>query len=165
MPQRRIFVSYHHERDQAYYDQLSRVYSGLTGAFRDRSLDQEVSSQDTEYVMRRIRENYLTGSSCTVVLCGALTPWRRYVDWEIKATLDKEHGLIGVLLPTNPMQPDGYCYVPDRLNDNIVSGYAVWTNWASFTSRHDAIRLTIEDAVSRSVSLIHNSRQLRRRNG
>jgi hypothetical protein len=46
--------------------------------------------------MQRIRDKHITGTSCTIVLCGSLTPWRKYVDWEIKATLDKEHGLIGI---------------------------------------------------------------------
>jgi len=49
--------------------------------------------------MRGIRENFITGTSCTIVLCGAQTHLRKYVHWEIKATLDKEHGLIGVNLP------------------------------------------------------------------
>lgn len=40
-----------------------------------------------------------------MVLCGAEAPQRKFVDWEIKATLDKEHGLIGINL--RPIR--GYC--------------------------------------------------------
>ena len=54
-----------------------------------------IDSDDTEYVMRRIRENYNSGASGTFVLCGSDTPERKYVDWEIKATLDDRHGPVG----------------------------------------------------------------------
>jgi hypothetical protein len=36
-------------------------------------------------------DNAPTGTSCTIVLCGAETPKRKFVDWEIKAILDKGH--------------------------------------------------------------------------
>ena len=87
---RKIFVSYHHDNDQAYYNEFSRFFSDQYDAIQDSSLDRLIDSDDTEYVMRRIRENYITGTSCTVVLCGPQTRWRKYVDWEIKATLDKQ---------------------------------------------------------------------------
>lgn len=63
--------------------------------------------------MRRIRGDYLTGTSYTLVLCGKETPWRKFVDWEIKATLDKQQGLIGLGLPSNPSL-NGKVRVPDR---------------------------------------------------
>lgn len=131
----------------------------------DNSVERQIDSNNVEYVYRRIRENYVTGSSCTVVLCGASTPGRKFVDWEIKATLDKEHGLIGVNLPSNPQTLTGHFTVADRLHDNIVSGYAVWTGWATVTSRpHDFANL-IEIANARSKSLIGNEREMRFRNG
>jgi hypothetical protein len=98
-PRRKVFVSYHHDKDQAFYNDLSRLdfeYECVT----DNSLDRWIDSDNPEYVIQRIRDRYIAGSSCTVVLCGRDTPWRKYVDWEIKATLDKTHGLLGVWLPT-----------------------------------------------------------------
>ena len=62
---------------------------------------------------------------------------------KIKATLDKEHGLVGVNLPSNPIlaygqggcwNANGCATKPQRLQENIDSGYAVWTNWATITS-------------------------------
>jgi hypothetical protein len=41
-----------------------------------------------------------------------------FVDWEIKATLDKEHGLIGINLPTNPRLLNGNATVPNRLSNS-----------------------------------------------
>ena len=87
------------------------------------------------------------------------------MDWEIKATLDKQHGLIGVNLPTNPMDVNSLYVVPDRLHDNIESGYAVWTDWASFTQSTQVVQGFIEQANSKSSVLIKNNRALRQRNG
>src|SRR5215472_9931045 len=93
---RKVFISYHHAGDQAYYDAFSRAFSGVYDVITDNSLVRGIESDVVEYVMRRIRENYITGSSCTIVLVGRDTWGRKYVDWEIDATLQKEHGLIGV---------------------------------------------------------------------
>lgn len=160
---RKIFVSYHHDSDQAYYNEFSRFFASQYEAVQDSSLDRLIDSTDTDYVMRRIRENYITGTSCTIVLCGPQTRWRKYVDWEIKATLDKQHGLIGVQLPNNIPDLQGGVHVPDRLCDNTNSGYAIWTSWSALTLDH--LRACIETANSKSKSLIINNRIMRSRNG
>lgn len=162
---RSIFVSYHHDGDQAYYSGFSDLFSNYFGIVRDNSLNRFIDSDDPEYVMRRIREYYITGTSCTVVLCGSQTRWRKYVDWEIKATLDKEHGLIGVNLPDNPLDRSGRVHKPDRLQDNINSGYAVWIGWTDLSGGPTALRAFIETAILKPAFLIDNSRPLRRRNG
>jgi hypothetical protein len=162
---RKIFVSYHHGNDRPYYDSFIQRFSSSYDVIHDNSVERSVDSNNTEYVIRRIRENYITGSSCTIVLCGPQTPWRKFVDWEIKATLDKQHGLIGVNLPTNPLNTDNKYTVPDRLNDNIQSGFAVWVDWGTFTQSYHAVQQHIEVANSKQPRLINNSRALRQRNG
>ncbi len=162
---RRVFVSYHHAVDQPYYDAFSRVFHGHYETIQDNSLDRQIDSDATEYVMRRIREDYVAGTSCTIVLCGPQTRWRKYVDWEIKATLDKQHGLIGVCLPNNPVDGVGRVHIPDRLQDNIDSGYAVWTTWGAVTASPESLRLHIENANLRAKTLIINGRPTRSRNG
>lgn len=160
---RKIFVSYHHDDDQWYYNEFSSFFSNQYDAVQDSSLDRLIDSTDTDYVMRRIRENYITGTSCTIVLCGPQTRWRKYVDWEVKATLDKQHGLIAVKLPNNIPCPNGGCHKPDRLQDNIDSGYAIWTTWESLTVEH--LRTCIELANGKPKHLIINERVMRSRNG
>ncbi len=64
-----------------------------------------INSTDTDYVMKCIRENYLSDSTVTIVLIGSCTHSRRYVDWEIKSSLRQgqyttPNGLIGILLPS-----------------------------------------------------------------
>lgn len=162
---RKVFISYHHGNDRLYYDAFINLFSNTYDVIHDNSVERSINSNNTEYVIRRIRENHITGSSCTIVLCGPQTPWRKFVDWEIKATLDKQHALIGVNLPTNPLNAGNIHTVPDRLHDNIQSGFAIWVDWATFTQSHEAVWKYIELAKSNSTQLIDNSHPLRQRNG
>jgi hypothetical protein len=164
IPKRKIFVSYHHGNDRASYDEFSRFFSTTYDVIQDNSVDRDIDSTNPDYVIRNIRENYITGTSCTIVLCGAQTPWRKYVDWEIKATLDKNHSLIGINLPSNPIQQGKYT-VPDRLHDNIVSGYALWIQWNELNAGPQFLISKLEEANAKNGRLINNSRPLRNRNG
>lgn len=162
---RKVFVSYHHDNDQQYKDAFINAFSQNYEVLTDNSLTRAFDSDNPEYVSRRIRESHVTGSSCTIVLCGEETRWRKYIDWEIKATLDKVHGLIGINLPTNPRDVVGRVQKPDRLQDNINSGYAVWIDWANFVASLNSVKSTIELALSKPNSLIVNNRAMRQRNG
>lgn len=160
----KIFVSFHHGGDQAYYEAFSKAFHDSYNVIYDNSLERKIDSEDVEYVTRRIRENYINGSSCTIVLVGKETSGRKYVDWEIKATLDAQHGLIGVHLPTAARSAQNKIIVPERLHDNIQSGYATWLSWQDITSSAGQLERYIADAKSRSVSLIVNSCERRLRN-
>lgn len=161
----RIFVSYHHANDQGFYNQLSAVLSQRYVLASDNSLNRRIDSDDVDYVMRKIREEYLTGTSCTVVLCGIQTPWRKFVDWEIDATLQKQHALVGLWLPTLPQCDNGGTIKPARLQDNIDSGYAVWGTYNDVMQNPHALVELVHEARGRSKRLIDNSRARRLRNG
>lgn len=164
-PRRRVFISYHHGGDQTHYDAFSKTFGDTYDAIFDNSLERQIDSDNVDYVIQRIRDNFITGSSCTIVLCGEETPWRKYVDWEVKATLDKGHGLIGVNLPTNVTNSTGNVTVPGRLHDNIQSGFAVWTNWLEFTQSAASVKAIIEQAIGKRPGPIVNNRQMMSRNG
>jgi hypothetical protein len=115
--------------------------------------------------MRRIREYHLSGSSCTIVLCGAETPRRKYVDWEIMASLTQQMGIVAVLLPTIEGYASGGTAKPLRLQDNIDSGYAEWTNWATLITRPDTLAASIEKALTNPKRQIVNMRERMQRNG
>ena len=157
---RKIFVSYHHDLDQFYYNDFSNTFATNYESISDNSLEREVDSDDPEYVMRRIRETYISGTYCTVVLCGSETFLRKYVDWEIKATLDKEHSLIGIILPGCIEN----CF-PNRLVDNINSGYALLINWKDVIQNRNHLSQCIEIANQRSRMNINNGRQMQKING
>jgi Thoeris protein ThsB, TIR-like domain len=96
-----VFVSYHHRLDQPFYDEFSRIFCDTYDVVQDNSPERAKDSDDVEYIMRSLRENHISGTSCTIVLCGAETRWRKFVDWEIDATLDKQHCLDGGLPKAN----------------------------------------------------------------
>jgi hypothetical protein len=131
--------------------------------FQDRPLDDEVDSGDLEYVNRVIPEDHIEGSSVTIVLCGLETWKRRFIDWEIASTLHHEHALLGILIPGTPTRGDGKIAVPDRLYDNIQSGYAGFITWPNMAAE---LNTYIEKAISKSIFkvLIRNDRQKMRRN-
>jgi hypothetical protein len=128
---RRVFVSYHHG-DEAEARAFVNAFGGPHGVFTHRGIgltfnDDIIKSTDPEYVMRRIREIYLQDSTVTIVLIGTCTHSRRYVDWEIKASLRQglvtPNGLIGIILPSayRPNLPGipVFPIVPDRFYTNF----------------------------------------------
>lgn len=161
---RKVFISFHHGGDQPYYHAFSKAFCDTYDVLTDNSLERRIDSEDVNYVMQRIRDDYVTGSSCTIVLVGRDTWGRKYVDWEINATLEKEHGLIGVMLPTAPISAEDTVRTPDRLYDNILSNYAVWVTWQQITSGAQACPRFIEEANSRDKNLIVNRRSRRLKN-
>jgi len=153
---RRVFISYHHENDQGWANLLRNSYGDRYEVFFDNSLDDEIDSTDPEYINRAIRESYIVGSSITIVLCGAETWKRRYVDWEISSTLHHEHALLGIALPTAQRGDQGEIIVTERLHVNIQSGYAHWITWPS---NAEVLKAAIESAISKSsfTRLINNT--------
>jgi hypothetical protein len=166
VPKRKVFISYHHRNDQDWFDHFTGKFSEQYEIFFDQSLDGQIRSDDTEYVNRRIREDFIVGSSITIVLCGTETWKRKYVDWEIYSTLHHEHALLGIALPRH-FKRDGLIIVPDRLHDNIVSGYARWIMWQDNAA---ILKQEIETAISHSQNnllfkpLLRNDREKMGRN-
>lgn len=147
-PKRKVFISYHH-KEQAWVDSFRTTFSGEYDLFTDCSLDQAIDSSNLLYINRTIREDYITGSSITIVICGADTWRRKCVDWEIYSTLDKDHALLGLTLPHNREWRNGQYVriVPDRLHVNIEAGYA---HWADLPIDAANLKLAIEHALALS---------------
>ena len=163
---RRVFVSYHHAGDQTYYNAFSAAFHAKYQVIYDNSLDRAHNSEDPAYILRQIRENNLTGSSCTIVLCGAETHRRKYVDWELQASLSQQMGLLALRLPTLVSAvPGGVVMVPKRVHDNIQTGYAVWENWSTAVASSDALSRLVELALAKPKRLIDNAAPRLQRNG
>ena len=160
LTKRRVFISYHHKFDQVYCDWLSKHLSKNLEVFTDRSLDKPVRSDDPEYVNRVIREDYIQGSSITIILCGQETHKRKYVDWEIYSTLHHQHALLGIHLPTHKV-------TPKRLHQNYQSGYAhavYWNNQWALNPYQLISEIMTAINKSKSKSLICNADQKMQRN-
>ncbi|HOV78602.1 MAG TPA: TIR domain-containing protein [Bacillota bacterium] len=156
-----LYISYYHEEDQCYYDEFVRAYADAYEITRDDPFERMEDGGNPEAIVNRIRGKYINKTSCTLVLCGRFTRWRRYVDYEIKATLESHRGLIGVNLPSNPPTPRGLVNLPERLNDNIHTGYALWVSWESAVSSPENLRRYIEKALTKPARLIRDKRPLR----
>lgn len=131
---RNCFISYHHEYDQQYMLRLRQLKAGLRVA--DYSLKEDISHLTDETIYKKIRDK-MRNCSVTVVLVGERTGHRKWIDWELWASLRgythpsdpyksfKPNGLLAIFLPTSSHS------VPDRLQDNIESGYAVCMKWSN----------------------------------
>lgn len=163
---RNIFLSFH-QSDELEANIWMRRFGGYFNEIRTLGLDalgdefaEHIESGDTDYVMRRIREDKIAGTSCTVVLIGKCTWARRYVDWEIAATLrnfddSQRGGLIGVQLPS--AQDNGWTTLPPRLalnisedEDGVDAGYARFYGAAPSDG---TIATWVDDAVARRDEL------------
>lgn len=76
----------------------------------DKSLDEAIDSEDEDYIMRKIREDYLSDSTVTIHLIGeysAENAWlqnQNYIKRELQASLydgkgNTKNGILGVVLP------------------------------------------------------------------
>ena len=72
----KVFVSYNHGGDQWYYDRFTELFADGYDIITDTSIERLIDSDDVNYQQQVIREQHITGSSITIVLCGAET-WKR----------------------------------------------------------------------------------------
>lgn len=118
--------------------------------------DEFIDSDDDDYVMGRIRQKYLGATTVTIVMLGACTWARKYVDWEIYSSLrssstSTRNGLMSIRLPSGA----GASY-PERLSVNRGTdsdeGYArAW----KYPSSAAGLQTCIEDAFTARTSRAH----------
>ncbi len=107
----KCFISYKKE-DTNYKDYLITDISD--GNFIDKSLDRTINSEDGDYVMQVIRQDYLKDSTVTIFLIGKHSSENEGSDWmgdknyfiqrELQASLydsdeNTMNGILGVVLP------------------------------------------------------------------
>jgi len=166
---RKVFIS-HYRADRTEVDAFIRNFSNvfIAKVLGANSNDDFIDSSDTNYVMQRIRELYLQNSTVTIVLLGACTHSRRYIDWEIKSSLRQGEytpsGLMGIVLPSRGNK----AILPERLkanwNKNHANCYARY--WSHPTSSLE-LSNWIEDAHQARTTrahLINNSRDMMKYN-
>lgn len=153
-----IFVSCHHEFDQAFFNYFAQYFSDEHSVLSSRfsEIGDFAPHLNIETIRQRIRNSCLYDSTVTVVLIGEDTWKRKHVDWEINASIASTlynpcSGLIGILLPTYPWlwkEPDNYTSktIPPRLNANIECGFAKIYRW---TEDPLAIHQWIHEAFER----------------
>ena len=97
---RKVFFSFHYERDiwRTNVVRNSGVVEGSAAAgFHDASLWEEAKRKGDAEVKRLIDAG-LFGTSMTVVLIGAQTAQRKFVDYEIDKSIARGNGLLGIYI-------------------------------------------------------------------
>ena len=159
----KVFISYYHHDDEYYKHLFDGAFSHI---FINKSVqpgDIDTDNSD-EYIKHLIQKDYISDASVVIVLVGQNTKSRKHVDWEISAGLNKKvngySGLVGILLPTFKLQPNGnyfYSDIPPRLADNIKSDYAEMYVWDyACTHMKDIVEEAFEKRIS-AVNKIDNS--------
>ena len=136
----KVFVSYHHERDEKYKKIFCRR---LGSGFVDKSVEEsDIDTRlMTDTIRQKIRDEFIADATVTVVLIGMCTWQRKHVDWEIGSSLrdtrkNSRCGLLGILLPTH-YDYDRHNYrgrlIPPRLYDNCngKDAFAAIYKWPS----------------------------------
>ena len=165
---RKVFISYH-QADQndvnCFVDKFSNIFIPKTVGVQDGDFD--VDSDDPIYIMRKIRETKLEDSTVTIVLIGNCTHSRRYVDWEIKASLqqgdDIPNGLIGINLSYIGEKN----LAPDRLSLNWKPDDSKYARYYTYPTTTETLREWIEDAFlarTKRANLIENPNKMMKYN-
>jgi hypothetical protein len=128
--------------------------------------DPLIGSKDTDYIMDRIREKYLTDSTVTIVLLGQCTWSRRFVDWEVYSSLrrgkvNRLNGLMAVNLPS--IGTSDASKLPSRVDDNLprTSGPDKYARWYRYPASSSQLKGWVQDAFDARTSrngLINNTR-------
>jgi len=159
---RKCFISHHHA-DSAAVDRFIARFGSGNFIKRGVTMPEEViDSNNADYVMRRIRELYIQDSTVTIVLIGACTWARRFVDWEVQASLRQPasglpNGLLAILLD-NGISPA----LPNRVKLNKDTGYAEYHYYPDTSSQ---LGDWIERAFAARTNLAHLIENPRERSG
>jgi hypothetical protein len=142
-------------------DRFVRDFDHEYDTFISRGLGQEmtndvISSTNTDYVMAKIRERFLSDSTVTIVLMGRCTWARRYVDWEIQSSLRRgeyrtPNGLLGIRLPT-------FTQFPPRFNANLLAPGQegdCYARYIEYPNSTEALVRAIEHAYERRTTHAH----------
>lgn len=157
MAKRKVFVSYHHAGEQTVVDDFIKEFSEDYEVFIDESLERAADSENVEY-LNQVCRDAIDGTSVTIVMMGKQTGCRKFVDWEIRHTLYREHGLVGI---SRPELSDSDACLPKRLEDNRKTGYSKWYRYPTSAA---SLKAMIDEAYAASPTNIDNSREKMKRN-
>jgi|JI6StandDraft_1071083.scaffolds.fasta_scaffold06573_5 hypothetical protein len=149
-PRRTVFISHshlHESESKAFLREFGSVFIERHIGLSNKN--DRIKSNDPAYVMSRIRQELIQSkSTVTILLVGSCTHSRRYVDWEIKASLQQGEGRApnGLLAIQLPSSPNG-ALLPPRMElnwrRNDAEGYA---RYYQYPRSQTELRRWIEEA-------------------
>lgn len=142
-----LFISYQHYPDYRYLKELREKLSGTV--FRKKIKDYGFKDQDlkemSKYGISRKIQYRIWSASVTIVLVGETTGQSKWVDWEIWYSLREITAntisrrkfypkvLIALFLPVTSHS------VPQRLQENLDSGYASRIDWKDIDTQLEKV--------------------------
>lgn len=104
---RGLFISFQHlDRNRARGFNLMHHSRYVDLSFRGRHLLDPVNSENQAYIRSKVKEQ-LHGTSVTVVLLGEKTHQSKWVEWEIKESIERGNGIVAIKLKNQE------CPLPD----------------------------------------------------
>jgi MTH538 TIR-like domain (DUF1863) len=127
------------------HDYKKYIHDQLEVDMIDKSLHEPINSDDEDYIMRKIRENYLSDSTVTIFLIGTKSAEysflenQNFIKRELQASLyngigNTKNGILGVVLPT--------------MTDSIYKGS---TYCSSCGASHNIVKIN-DDSVIKEFS-------------
>jgi hypothetical protein len=156
-PKRRLFVSYDHLRDGSRYERFLLLFGSGFDFVRDNSVEREIGTDDAAAHIAYLSREAMAGCHALAILCGPETHRRKFVDWEIRAALEKGLALIAIPLPDCPKDAEGNLALPERFRKNFASGYAVLCPWSGLAATEEDLSAKVRFALERPPELIDNS--------
>lgn len=106
MAKHNVFISYHHDKDQYYKEELLKLNKDYQ-IFIDKSVDTGDIDENLEdqVIREKIRDEYLRDSTVTILLVGTETKKRKHIDWELYSSMydgkiNKKSGILVINLPS-----------------------------------------------------------------
>lgn len=108
---RQVFYSFHYANDAARAAQIRNI-GAIFGNQPASDNDWETVKKGGDAAIQRWIDGQMNGTSCTIVLIGAQTAGRKWIDYEIRKAWNDKKGLFGIhihnLRPFNvPASPKG----------------------------------------------------------
>ena len=139
VPRHKVFISYYHEDDQFYKNQLIRMkeYNVETQKYQSIFDDYSVHENEiddhgltSEQIRRIIRDEYIKDATVLILLCGDNTRKRKHIDWEIHAAMydsdtNPKMGILVINLPSISSKQGMIATCTDE--QEIMSPYAIWS--------------------------------------
>ena len=95
---RHVFFSFHYAKDIFRVNQIRNIpeiVEEAAAGFRDKSLWEE-SKTKGDAVIKNLIDNALLGTSVSVICIGSETAGRKYIDYEIKQSIARGNGILGL---------------------------------------------------------------------
>lgn len=142
IPRHKVFISYYHQDDQEYKNELIKMeyfnYQKyiFESIFEDYSVndgDIDDTNMTAEQIRIKIRDEYIKDATVLILLCGPNTKKRKHIDWEIHAAMydsdvNPQMGIVVINLPEIKQN----VRVSDENEKELVSPYS---NWYTLSTR------------------------------